>query len=33
LRTDTDTVTLLDVLDVLADLYGLSDDLVTDHTS
>jgi hypothetical protein len=30
LRTNTDTVALLNVLDVLADLDGLSDDLVAD---
>jgi hypothetical protein len=33
LRTDTNTVALLDVLYVLSDLDGLSDDLVADDAS
>jgi hypothetical protein len=33
LRANTDTVSLLDVLDILADLYGLTNDLVTDDAS
>jgi hypothetical protein len=30
LRADTNTVALLDVLDILANLDGFADDLVTD---
>jgi hypothetical protein len=33
LSTDTDTVALLDVLDVGADLDSLADDLVADDAS
>jgi hypothetical protein len=31
LRANTDTVALLDVLDILADLYSLADNLVADN--
>jgi hypothetical protein len=31
LRANTDTIALFDVLDVLADLYSLADNLVADN--
>lgn len=33
MRSDTDTVTLLDVLDVATNLDGLADDLMTNNAS